>query len=125
MRQKNRSKITAMQKIIRNKFEKAFASRLENENNVNRAMNLTPYSDLESKNEEFSLHNHSKTTNESQTHLAAKTRLNQVNEARHDPNVLCNSLKILLTTSLNNDDMERMQHIKAILDELRKLEVIM
>lgn len=134
MSQKTITKLTAMRKIMRKKFKKAFTNRIENENNVNRAMNLTSSVDLKSENREFPLHNHSEKTNISpQSHLTPKSRSNPAIESKtnknnkkvyHDPNSLCNSLRILLAASLNDTDVKHMQQIKSILSELRKLEII-
>lgn len=121
------SKLAATQSVIRNKFEKAYTNRIENENEVNSVMKplttnptLTTTTatsaqiagDLESKNNSFSLHNLSKTTN---------------NAKQHDPNTLCEILRSLLvssTTTTNADDVECMHSINAILDELRKLDIM-
>lgn len=131
MKQDSVSKLTATQNVIRNKFEKAYTNRIVNEHDVNHAMKPLTASavDLESENNGSSLHNHSKTTNNSeQLHLATKSYSNhsiKTNEEKHhDPNTLCDILRILLASPLNVDDMKSMQQINAILDELRKLEII-
>lgn len=128
------SKLAAMQNVIRNKFEQACKIRLENENDVNSAMDplaasltLSPITnDLEAKSDDFS----KKTINSLPTHLAAKSYSNhsiKTNEQKeNDPNTLCDILRTLLASppSSNGGDVKRMQQINAILDELRKQEIM-
>lgn len=133
MNQDSMSRINATQNVIRNKYKKAYTRRLEHEHDVNQSMiPLTAATTtVESKNKDFSLQNLSKTPNVS-SHLttksfskrAIKSRSIKTNkEKRIDPNTLCDSLKILLTSSQNVGEMKCMQ-ISSILDELRKLEII-
>lgn len=112
MNQDSVSKLTATKNVIRNKFEKAQAIRLENEHNVNDGMKYL-ITTSESKNNDLST-----TNNSAQLHL-------KTNEKQHnrDPNTLCAILKILLASS-SDSDTERMQQISAILNELRELEII-
>lgn len=131
MNQDSGSKLTATQNVIRNKFEKAYTNRLVNKHDVNHAMkSLTARrlssstTDLESENNDSSLHNLSKTTttnNSSQLHLVTKINTEEKN---HDPNTLCAILRILLTSSPKVGDMNCMRQINTILDELRELEII-
>lgn len=112
MDQDNASKLTATQNVIRNKFHKACAIRLENERDSNDAMkHLTISSiitnDLESKN--TSSHN-----------IINTNKKNKI-----DPNKLCDNLKTLLATSTQNvGQMTYTHQMKAILDELRDLQII-
>lgn len=131
MSQKSTSKLTATQKIIRKKFKKAFTNRIKNENNTNHAIHLTTNVDLKPKNREFSetydvsLQPHSHSTTKSSSNHAVESRTNKTNKkAYHDPNLLCNSLKILLAASLKDCEEKQMQQIKSILSEMRKLEII-
>lgn len=142
----NMSKITATQKVIRNKFKKAYTNRLEREHDVNSAMKpLTTTtlitSDLESKNNDFALRNRnlSKTTNNSPrlyltskgySNRAIKSKQNKPmsnrknKEKHHDPNKLCDSLRILLSSSQHTGDMKCLQQISIILNMLRELKII-
>lgn len=144
MNEDSGSKLAATQSVLRKKFEKAYTIRIENENDVDSAMKpltskptLTTTTtsaqitnDLESKNNDFSLQNISKTTNNStQLHLASKSHFDdaiKTNEAKqHDPNTLCAILRLLLASSSTNAlDLKCMQAINTILDELRKLDIM-
>lgn len=123
MDQVSESKLTATRNIIRDKFEKAYTNRVEHEHDVNRVMNRLTEStityDSESKNNDFSLRDLSKTTPTNDT-----PQLCLSNKEKHrDPNALCENLRMLLT-SLLAGDTNSMQLINAILDELRDLNII-
>lgn len=140
MKRDSMSKIIATKNVIRNKFKKACLNRIENENNVNKTMKsltaITPSTcDLESKNYDFSHQQLSNTKNDSpQTHLSIKSQSNHAIKSRplktfgkkhqHDPNALCDNLRILLASMPNVGDVKCMHQIKTILDELRKLGII-
>lgn len=138
MNQNSASKLSATRNVIKNKFRKARTNRLENEHDSVRAMKpLAKTVDLESKNRDYSHHMPSKTTNVSPlSHSTSRRCLNHINnswalpiktnkEKHHDPNTLCDSLRVLLASSLNIDACKKcMQQINAIFDELRKLEII-
>lgn len=97
------SKLTVTQNVIRNKFQKAYTNRLENEDDLNRAMKpLITTTGFEYKT--------NSTTSKQQ-------------QQQHDPNTLCANLRILLASSHEFDDKARMQ-IKTILNELHDLEII-
>lgn len=146
MNRKSVSKITATQNAIRNKFKKAYSKRLEHEHAVHCAMKpLTTASkavDSETKNSDFSIHNLSKSTttttindtdtpglHSNQTVESMPIKKNDTGKRKQsypDPNILCDSLRILLASVLNADDadMKCMPQMNAILDELRKLGII-
>lgn len=115
----NISKLEATQSIIRSKFKKAHSNRIKNERDVNciiqpltAAAESVASIDSEANNSSLqiaSMHSNVINTNEKQN---------------HDPNTLCDILRIQLTSLTNYSDIERMQRIKAILDELRRLEII-
>ena len=50
----------------------------------------------------------------------------RLKKKKYDPNALCDNLRILVASiSMNNDgDMKSLQRIRAILDELHDLEII-
>lgn len=143
MDQVSESKLTATQNVIRDKFEKAYTNRVEHEQDVNRVMNrltaipqttlLSMADDLEFKNNDFFIRNPTKTTNDTpQLRLsnksysihAIKSSTNKTNrEKHHDPNALCDNLRIQLS-SLLAGDMNSMHLINEILDELRDLNII-
>lgn len=123
------------QNIIRNKFKKACTNRLERENDANQAMRplteistLAPLSnDLEYKDNEFSSHNSSKSQIIKAIHqprLAAnKSRSAREKEKEHDPNELCNRLRLLVTAQIAGN-VNKMQEINSIIAELRDLGII-
>lgn len=133
------SKLTATQNILRNKFEKAYTNRVEHEDNVNRALNpLTATSssitdNLESENNNFSLHDLSKTTNDTpQLRLSTKSYSNNginsqlietIKEKHCDPNALCDELRTQIS-SLLAGEMNCIHIINNILEELRDLQII-
>lgn len=131
MNQDNELKFTTTQNIIKNKFEKAYMKRLENEDDVDNALqsltkdNLSLSSSSLTEDVDFSLPKLSKRTtkNSSQVHLK------DVNEReQRDPNALCDNLRILLVTTPSVDDditiKIHMQKINAILNELRDIKII-
>lgn len=106
----------ATQKVLKNKFKKAVANRLAQENNLNQAMQplvTDPLSDAK------------------QTRPASTTKVVDNNKKREaktsidhiDPNKLCDRLKILLS-SLVAEDAEHTQEIKTIINQLRELEIL-
>lgn len=119
------SKLEATQNIIRNKFKKAHSNRIKNEHDVNRAIQpLTAAADSSASVD-------SETNNSSlqapSIHSSAKNNSSAIktNEQQdRDPNALCDILRILLTPLPDFSDIECMQRINAILDELRRLEII-
>lgn len=131
-------KIAATQGVIRNKFEKAYTNRIKFENEVNSATQpLTSNSKLttttsaqKTNNLESENNDVSKTTNNSSSlHLAQNGYFNhaiKTNDAKpHDPNTLCENLRLLLASSLTHtDEVECVQAINTILDELRKLDIM-
>lgn len=132
------SKLTATQNVIRDKFEKAYTNRVEHEQDVNRVMNSLTTSTItdesESRNNDFSLRDLSKTTtndtpqlrlsNRRYSNQSIKPRSIKTNrEKHHNPNELCDNLRMLLA-SLLTGDTNSMQFINAILDELRDLNII-
>lgn len=136
MDQGSMSNLNDTQNIIKKKFEKAYMNRLEHEDDVNQAMKpLTAVSasisdDIESKN--VSLRDLSKTMNRtSQLRLASKSysihasesERNKTTQKNQDPNALCDSLRMQLS-SLFAGDMNCMQSINAILEQLRDLDII-
>lgn len=118
------------QDVIRKKFEKACMNRLEREHDVNQAMKpLTEIStltstlisdELEPRDIDFPFQNSSKQQLHSAANKSTKSRLIRKN---HDPNELCDRLRILLTTQIAGN-VNQMQEIQTIIAELRNLEVI-
>lgn len=131
MNQDNELKFTTTQNIIKNKFEKAYMKRLENEDDVDNALqsltkdNLSLSSSSLTEDVDFSLPKLSKRTtkNSSQVHLKDVSEREQ-----RDPNALCDTLRILLVTTPSVDDditiKIHMQKINDILNELREIKII-
>lgn len=136
------SKIAATQNVIKNKFSKAIANRLEHEKNLNQTMQplLTTSSDgvTSLKNESESLHDNSlrnlSNNNKNKTHqfrLATKSYLNHAMQprpmitAKHDDNAneLCDRLRLLLTSMIPGD-VEQAEEINAIIMKLRRQGII-
>lgn len=135
MNQDSVSKITATQNVIRNKFKKAYKNRLDHEHDVNQAMkpltvtsSSTLTDNLESKNSNFS-----KTVNgapqlrlptKSFSNHAIKSELIKTNKEKHrDPNALCDSLRMLLS-SQHASGAHSTLTVNKILEELHDLEII-
>lgn len=126
------SKLEETQNIIRNKFKKAHSNRIKSESDVNHtiqpltaaaaaAKNSAPV-DLESNNSSLQASLHSISKNN--LNRASISNTIKTNEDVRDPNALCDILRILLTSLPNFGDVACMQRINAILDELRRLEII-
>lgn len=134
MDQKSVSKLTTTQNVIRKKFRKARAFRLESEQDVNDAMkHLTNGSsktnNLETKNNSTQSLNHlndldSKNSSaHSNSHSNHAIGMSKNNE--RDPNKLCDILRTLLTSfSQNADRVNHLHQIDIIFNELRDLEII-
>lgn len=128
MRENDVSTLAARQNVIRTKFQKAFTKRIECEEDMNLAMKpltaipmssppLPPPSpppppptasitaELKSKNKDFP-----------RCALSRKPL---------DPNALCTSLRMLFSTSLRGNDMNRIHRINDVLDKLRELKIIL
>lgn len=131
------SKINATQKVIRNKFKKAYTNRIEHERDVNRAMNPITLNtnNSESKIKDFSHSNLSKTKiSTPQLSMPAKCYLkhttkamsmsNKTNsEKQHDVNALCDILRKQLSTR-SAGEKDRMHFMDDILVRLRDLGII-
>lgn len=112
LREKNVSneikmKLATTRNVIRNKFSKAHANRLENENNLNQAMQPLL---AESSNDATS----QSIANQSQSMSRANVIVN--------PNELCERLKILL--SMDASDVKHSEEINTIIAKLRELEIL-
>lgn len=122
-------KLTDTRAVIRNKFKKACVNRLKCEREVNHAMKplATTANKLKSFECGFSL---PKTTSKScrQQQLPAEIHSHHSKKSRKietiDPNRLCNRLKVLLASTNMCDDVQRAEEINAIINHLRKLEIL-
>lgn len=136
MDQDSASKLTAMQNVIRNKFNQAYTNRLDHEHNVNQVMKslntFTPStdtltSDSESKEDDFSPRNLSKTSSKNHVdQMQLSTKINSkltIESSAVDPNELCISLRKLLSSQIV-DNVDRTHEINSITEQLRKLEII-
>lgn len=131
------SKISATQNVLKNKFSKAIANRLEHEKNLNQTMQ--PHLATTSlKNESESLHdnslrnlsNNSKNKTQ-QFRLATKSYLNHAIQSRpmitakhgDNANELCDRLRLLLTSMIAGD-VEQAEEINVIIMKLRRQGII-
>lgn len=106
MSDENKIKLAATRNVIMNKFSKAHANRLENENNLNLTMQplLTDSS------------------NDATSQLIATSTQSIVADNNiDDPNNLCERLKILL---MNTDNVKHVDEINTIIAKLRELEIL-
>lgn len=161
-----KSKILYTQNIMKNKFEKAFANRLEREHNLNQAMEplraltsptitsttTTSINENDSPNEDESLRKLSKSKNtSSQLRLATKSYSNLAIKSRpmtttlatkttpttltkladsdiirnysHNPNALCERLRLLVTSQIAGN-INQIEEINIIIVQLRDLGII-
>lgn len=101
------SKLTVMQNVIKNKFDKACTNRIQSENNVNDAIKQ-----LFTTSSDFSTTNNAPQIKQDHSDL--------------DPNKLCANLRILLSSSsCNVSDTKCNQQINTIINKLRELEIIL
>lgn len=125
------SKLTEAQKVIKNKFEEAYTNRIELEPNVDSGMeSLAAASsskpitnDLESTNNDHSLGNLSKTTSIYSNHKNTSESNKNSEEKNHDPNVLCDNLRMQIK-SLLDGDQNSLQSINDILEEPHDNEIL-
>lgn len=117
------SNLTDVQHAIKNKFVKAFSSRIEHERNVNHAIkSLIPPNNLKSKNNDHPKQLHLPTKKNSK-HVN-KSQLIKSDKNKHcDPNALCIRLRKLLSSG-STDEMLHMQSVNAILEQLHELDMI-
>lgn len=128
--------MTATRNVIKNKFRKACAFRLEHVRDANRALHslitaaTTNESESKKSAHDFSLRKQSK-NNMPQLGLAIKSDLNKkikscsrgnVNNV-NNPNKLCAKLRKLLN-SQNTDSPQRTREIRAIVNKLHELEIL-
>lgn len=107
MDQNNTSKLNTTQKVIRNKFEKAYKNRLKHEHDVNQAMKTLTSSPS------------TLTTN-----YTIDTRsIGITEEMQYDPNDLCLRLKFLLN-SKSADNVHHTREISSIITKLREAKII-
>lgn len=105
------SKLSVTQNVIRNKFKKACANRLEHEHDVDQAMK--PFL-MESSNEVTS----------SSTAALTKNSKEVGNEKKqYNSNELCERLRLLLTSRIVGS-VNHTQEINTIISELRELEIL-
>lgn len=102
-----KQKLTAIKKTIRNKFKSACAIRLECERDAGHAMKPLTASN-------------SCMQQQSSVETSSKYRNIQTN----DINYLCTRLNALLSSTKMKDDKQRIPEIKAIINRLRDLDII-
>lgn len=125
-------KLSATRNIIRNKFEKAYANRIEREKDVNLAMkpltaahSSAPASStgkLDIRKEDLSVRHRVKSpSKQSKQHqsLSAKTRHTRFT----DSNNLCDRLRLLLTSQLSGNTHHTVG-INAIVAKLREQKIL-
>lgn len=136
------SKLLATQNVMKNKFKKAFANRVEREHNLKQSIApliaSTTINVSDSPEESDSLRNLSKTKNTTnQLRLATKsysnhaldiksrpmTTVNNIHSCFDDPNKLCDRLRLLLSSQIVGN-MEHVEEINSIFMKLRELEII-
>lgn len=111
-------KLADAQKIIRNKFKKACAKRIESERDVDRAMlplTATNTSELNS----FEHDSFPPNASLAKTHSSRKIKFRK--SELNDPNALCSRLKLLLASSKIT---KRTDEINAIIKHLRDHEIL-
>lgn len=141
------SKFSITQNAIKKKFEKAIENRLASERDAVQAMNpLTPplppsavslSRDSFSRGIVSSLHNLSKSEAKLSVHqprLSAKLHMNNATvdsriaethkEEQHDTSMLCNRLRLLLSSPFA-DDVHHIQEISIIITKLRDMGILL
>lgn len=124
-------KLATTQNAIRNKFEKAYATRIEHEHNVDNAVKSIAGSSSSSSSQHAITDNLESTDNNNNKNVKTIgiNKTNKVKSVQNDeetnsnPNVLCDDLKMHLKTLLDGDK-NSMRSINAILKELHDLEII-
>lgn len=139
------TKIAATQSVIKNKFEKACANRLEHERDVNQMMqpltaaatktfsSPTIINDSASQKDDFSLRNLSNSKNAAQQlRLATKSYSSYNNKSANmfemyfdNPNKLCNRLRLLVTSRIEDNEITyRTKEIRSIIAKLQALGIL-
>lgn len=131
----NEEKFADTQNILKSKFSKAYAFRVENEKNLNKTLQplFTELSDdaipISIANDSQSML--SKEVNVSKYHkkgLESSTLHSRIADFSHqflnDPNVLCDRLRILLSSTVILPDNQSVEEINAIIMQLREQGII-
>lgn len=96
------AKLTATQKVIKNKFIEAYTSRVEHENDVNEL--IKPFSHI--------------------SHTISKQRNKNSLLKNNDLNLLCNRLQTLINSQQISTNADNKHEMKMIISKLRELDVI-
>lgn len=103
-------KLLETQSIIKNKFNKAYANRLEQEDNLFQTTSTSPLHPVESSNDATSL-------------SITKHSINITHNNPNNPNELCDKLRLLLSTMIDGDVKHR-EEMNAIVTRLRELNIL-
>lgn len=110
---------TTTQNVIRNKFQKAYANRLEHEQDVEQSMKSHTVSPLPTPASPITTTSVTTTIPATTTSSDAKTN----NEMQFDPNQLCDKLRVLMNSPVA-DSLHQKREISFIIKKLRELEII-
>lgn len=116
MDQESMSKLSVTQNVIRDKFKKAYANRLEHEHDADQTMK--PFL-MESSNEATSL-----STSSTSTLLKKDSKeVGRNEESQYNSNELCKRLRLLLTSRIVGS-VDHTPEINTIIAELRELKIL-
>lgn len=129
------TKLAATQKAIKNKFSRACAIRLENENNLNHAMQPHQMkTSIEATSQAFTKEHESTPTTkfvdgsvhkkDQETSIQYIENGNNTRKSFNNPNELCERLRILLSTMFEGD-VNYVEEINAIIMKLREQEILL
>lgn len=108
-------KMIATQNVIKSKFSKAKANRIEQENNLKQTMRpLLAVS---------STHSRPTTTSTKTADNKNRKDINNIHFSFNNPNELCERLRIHLST-MSENDVKQEEEMKAIINKLRELEIL-
>lgn len=114
------TKLAATQNVIKNKFSKAYANRLEHENNLNQAMQPL-FIELVNDTTPLSITKQSRPM--TSTKVVDNKNCNR-EAGFNNPNELCDRLRILLSAVIVGD-VKHVEEMNAIIMKLHELEILL
>lgn len=110
-----KTKMISTQDVIKNKFSKAYANRIEQEKKLKQTMrSLLAVS---------STHSRAATTSTKTTDNKNNKGINHIHFSFNNPNELCERLRKLILI-MNEDDVKQVEEMNAIINKLRELEIL-